>query len=56
MKYNYTYSQDQVDELYRYLMTKPMVESEKLVNILRKPLKLDEATPLEVINEEEKTV
>lgn len=52
--YTYTYSQEQVDELYRYLMTKPMMESEKFVNILRKPVSLNDVTSEQQQNEAQK--
>ncbi len=44
MKKQYVYTEDQVNELYNYLMKKPMFEVEKYVTILRKPVKLEEQT------------
>lgn len=38
----YTYSEDQVNSIYKYLMQKPMLETEKLVAALRSPLKIEE--------------
>lgn len=47
MKKTYIYSEDQVNELYRYLMQKPMLEVEKYVTILRNPVKVNDETTTE---------
>ena len=40
----YTYTQEQLDKVYAYLVAKPMREVEPLVLILRNPSKIEEAT------------
>lgn len=40
----YKYTQEQVDKIYGYLMSRPMAEAEALVAILRTPQNLDEIT------------
>lgn len=52
-KYERTYSEEQINELYRYLMAKPMIEAEKLVTILRNPVMIKEVNQ-EISSEEKK--
>lgn len=40
---HYTYSEEQINKLYAYLMNRPMVETENLVVVLRSPLKVEDA-------------
>lgn len=39
----YTYTEEQINKLYAYLMNRPMVETENLVVVLRSPLKVEDA-------------
>lgn len=40
MKKLFAYSEDELNQVFSYLINKPMLEVEKYVNILRKPAKV----------------
>lgn len=42
MKKQHIYTLEQINQVYSYLMTKPMAEVEKFVTILRSPVKVVE--------------
>lgn len=54
-KYERTYSEEQINEIYRYLMAKPMIEAEKLVTILRNPVMIKEVNQEQQENARQET-
>lgn len=58
MKEQRIYTIDQINQVYSYLMTRPMAEVEKFVAILRSPVKVveEQTQQGQIFNEETKEV